>query len=297
MSSVPIFVEPIAITAGMITSTNVGAGDDPAAYGAGTTYAAGAQVTSGESIYQSVQDANTGHPVTDAAWWVLVGAINRLKMFDLKIGSQTRNAGAIVVQITPGVIIDVVALKNIDGLYARVVQTTAEEGVVYDRITPLDAPVADWYDYFFGPIILQREALFADVKPYTDAVLTVTIDQTGGTAGCGEMVIGSALKAGITQLGVRAGIDDYSRITLDDFGVRDIVERDFSQNLECTVYVESGWSGTLRELLTRNRAKPILLVPGDSRADMQVYGFAESWACVLTYPGLDVFSITMKGLT
>jgi hypothetical protein len=33
------------------------------------------------------------------------------------------------------------------------------------------------------------------------------------------------------------------------------------------------------------------------RADAQVYGLAESWRRILSYPGYDVFNITMKGLT
>jgi hypothetical protein len=86
-------------------------------------------------------------------------------------------------------------------------------------------------------------------------------------------------------------------IAPDAFGVRDIVERDFADNMELTIWVESGRSAAFRRLLTQNRAKPILVVPTDARPDAQNYGLAESWRRNLSYPGWDVFNLTMKGLT
>lgn len=298
MSSEALFVEPIIIaTGGALTSTTAGTSGDPAAYDVAHAYAAGDRAVQGESIYQSLQAANTGHAVTDPAWWVKVGAINTMCMFDQKVGSQTQNPNSIVVTITPGAIVDVVSLRNLDALSVRVVQTTVAEGVVYDRTIALDSPIPDWYDYFFGDIIMQTEAAFTDVKPYTDAVFTITIDNTGGVAKCGELLMGAALKAGMTELGVQTGIDDYSVVRADEFGVRDIVERDYADNMELTVYVMSALSPTLYRLLARNRAKPILLIAADGRPDAQVYGLAESWRRTLSYPGTDVFNITMKGLT
>lgn len=298
MSSGALFVEPILIAlGGALTFTNVGAGDDPAAYDAGATYAAGDTATSGQNVYQSVQGANTGNPVTDPAWWVRIGATNALRMFDSRVGDQTENSDRIVVVIAPGTIIDVLALKNLQAFSVRVVESTPTDGVVYDRTIELDFPVHDWYEYFFDEIVMQTEAVFADVLPYTDATFTVTIDDTGGTAKCGELMMGAAVHAGITEAGVSTGIDDYSLVQPDEFGVRDIVERDYADNMDMVVYVDASRSSTVTRFLTRNRAKPILVIASDSRPDAMVYGLAESWRRVLSYPAIDVFNLTMKGLT
>ena len=226
-----------------------------------------------------------------------VGAINKMRMFDEKVGSQTLNAESIEVVITPVQLIGVVSARNLTALSIRLQQQTDFEGVVYDRTIDLSDPVADWYEWFFAEIAYQTEALFTVVLPYSDSSFTLTISNPGGTAGCGELLMGPALDAGITEMGVQSGIDDYSLVAPDAFGVRDIVERDFADNMELTVYVHSGKSPTLTRLLTRNRARPFLLVPSDARPDKQVYGLAESWRCTLSYPNYDVFSITMKGLT
>lgn len=298
MSSGALFVVPLEITSpGALTSTDVGTGLDPAAYDVAHAYAVGDQAVSGNFVYQSLQAANTGHAVTDALWWVQVGAINKYRMFDRKVGSQTERAESIEVVITPGSVVDVVSVRNVEALTVTVVQETAEEGVVYTKTVELDDPVGDWYEYFFAPITRQTEALFNGLSPFTDATYTITVDNPGGTAKCGELLMGAALDAGMTEAGVSVGIDDYSQISADEFGVRDIVERDFADNMDLTVYVQRGKSPTLRRLLTRNRATPILVIASDARVDAQVYGLAESWRCVLSYSDMDVYNITMKGLT
>lgn len=298
MSSGALFVEPIAITTGgALTSTNVDGSLDPAAWDVAHTYAAEDQVTVGESIYQSLQDANTGHAVTDLTWWLRVGAINSLRMFDTKIGAQTENDDTIEVEITPAQVVNVVSLLNLEALSVRVEQSTLADGVMYDRTVFLDDPVGDWYEYWFAPITYQSKALFTNLVPGGDATYTITIDNTGNVAKCGEVLMGSALDAGITEAGVQTGIDDYSLIAPDEFGVRDIVQRDFANNMELTLYVQRGRSATLEQLLTRNRARPFLLVPTDARPDKQVYGLAETWRCTLSFPDVDVFTVSMKGLT
>lgn len=44
---------------------------NPLAYAGGSTYAAGDQATSAGSIYTSLQNGNTGHALSDPAWWRL----------------------------------------------------------------------------------------------------------------------------------------------------------------------------------------------------------------------------------
>lgn len=298
MSSGALFVDPILIaTGGALTSTNVGTSLDPAAYNGATTYALGAQVTSGEAIYQSLQAGNTGHAVSETAWWVEVGAINKLRMFDRKVGAQTENADSIEVVITPVSVIGVISLRNLQALEVTVEQSTTELGVVYSSTVLLDEPVSDWYEYFFNPITLATEAVFTGLTPFTDAAYTISIDNTGGTAKCGELLMGSVMDAGVTEAGVSDGIDDYSLIQPDEFGVRDIVERDFADNMELTVFVQTQKSAPLKRFLTQNRAKPVLVIASDARPDAQVYGLAESWRRILSYPNYDVFNIVMRGLT
>lgn len=298
MSSGVLIVVPITIEEpGALTATNVGTGTDPAAYNGATAYGLGDQVTSDGSIYQSAQAANTGHPVSDAAWWVRVSAINKLRMFDGKVGAQTENADTIAVEVTPGVVVGALSLRNLEALTVTVTQSTGAEGDIFTRTVDLDEPVGDWFEYWFSEIERQREVVVTGLLPFTDAVISVLIDNAGNTAKCGELLIGPAMEPGTAEFGLSDGIDDYSVITPDAFGVRDIVERDFADNMEMTIWVQSNRSPAFRRVLTENRARPILVVSTDARPDAQVYGLAESWRRILSYPGWDVYNLTMRGLT
>lgn len=298
MSTGVLVVTPIEITEpGTLTATNVGTSADPAAYDAGVTYALGDQVTSGTTVYQSAQAGNIGHAVTDTLWWVEVGSINKLRMFDRRVGAQTENADTIEVTITPGVMVGVLSLRNLEALSVTVSQSTPTDGELFSRSIDLDYPVDDWFEYFFGEFVMQTDVVVPGLLPYTDAVVTVTISNTGGTAKCGELLLGPAMEPGDAEFGLSDGIDDYSVIAPDPFGVRDIVERDYADNMELTVWVEAHRSPAFRRLLSENRARPILVASTDARPDAQVYGLAESWRRVLSYPGWDVFNLTMKGLT
>lgn len=301
MSSGALFVEPITIaTGGALTSTTAGTSGDPAAWGSGATFGDGDQATYGESIYQSLQAANTGKQpdlLVNADWWVRVGAINKMKMFDRKVGSQTENPNSIAVVITPAEFVGVIALRNVEGQSVTVMQETVGEGEVYTRTLSLVEPVDDWLVYFFGEIITQNEAIFTGLAQYTDAAYTITISNPGGVAKCGELIMGPALEPGRTLSGGSDGIDDYSVIAADEFGVRDIVEREYADNTDQSIMVEKARSPMLRRFLTRNRARAFLFIPSDARPDLQVYGFAESWRRVMSYPAHDVYNITMRGLT
>ena len=298
MSTGVLVVTPIDIAdPGALTSTNVDGSADPAAYDVGVTYGLGDQATSGSMVYQSAQAGNTGHAVSEVSWWVEVGAINKLRMFDRRVGAQTENPDTIEVEITPGVVVGALSLRNLDALTVTVTQSAVADGTLLSRIVDLDYPVADWFDYFFSEITRQTDVVVAGLLPYTDSKVAVLIDNTGGTAKCGELIMGPAMEPGDAEFGLSDGIDDYSVIAPDPFGVRDIVERDYADNMELTIWVESARSPAFRRLLAERRARPILLVSTDARPDAQVYGLAESWRRVLSYPGWDVFNLTMKGLT
>lgn len=294
-----LFVVPIEIaTGGSLTSTTAPSTGDPAAWSSGTTYALLATAKYGDSIYRSLQASNTNkNPETQPTWWVRIGATFAMRMFDQKVGSQTEAANQIQVVITPGELINVISLRNVVAATVNVVQETATEGEVFNRTIALDEPVADWLEYFFSEIVMKEEAVFTGLSQYTDAVYTITISNPGGVAKCGELLMGPALEPGPTQAGLSDGIDDYSIIAADEFGVRDIVERDFADNMDFSVIAEKARSSALKRLLTQNRARAILVIASDARPDAQVYGFAESWRRVLSYPDHDVFNITMRGLT
>jgi hypothetical protein len=286
------------VTGGTLTSTTAGAGADPAAYAAGTTYPLAQQATSGDLIYQSAQAANTGHtPASNVpTWWVVVGSTNKTAMFDTRVGSQTTNPNTISVVVTPGEAVTTLSLRNLAANSITTTQTDPTDGAVYTEIRDLTEPVGDWWEYLYAPIVSAADALFTGFLPYRNATVTVLIDNTGADAKCGLFVIGQAIEPGGAQFGASDGIDDYSQVQPDAWGVRDIVQRDYTDEAEFNVQVPTAASPFFRRTLAERRAKPTLIVLADNRPDAQYYGLI-SFRRTFSFPEVDMYAVTVKGFT
>lgn len=289
---------PLAIVSGgTLVSTNVGTTLDPAAYNPATAYAEGDRCVSAEQVWQSNDGANTGHtPAADSEYWTLVGAINKLAMFDRRVGSQTVNEDTIEVVLDMGQVTDTISILNVDASSITLVQEDPVDGTVHEETQLLAEPVADPWEWCFFPITRRTSALFVGIKPYEASTLTITIDNTGGDAACGALLVGQAFEPGLAQWNASDGIQDYSVIKADSFGVRDIVERDYADDAEFIVEVRPDMSPRFRRILAEQRAKPTVVILADHRPDAQYYGLL-SFRRVLALPNKDIFNVSSKGFT
>lgn len=295
----PIAIAEGATTGGALTATNVGSGSDPAAYNAGATYAADVQCTSGDTIYQSLQAGNTGHtPASSPTWWAEVGPINKLAMFDRRVGSQTVNADSIEVEITlKSECIDEVTIVNCDAASVTVTQTDPTDGEVYSQTQTMDEDVGDWWEYLYFPIVRKSVAVFSGLLPYRDSVVAVTLSNPGADAKCGLLALGLALEPGGAQYGATDGITDYSVVREDDWGIRDIVERDYADDAEFQVWVAKAESERFRRMLAEQRAQAtVFMLAPDARPEAIYYGLP-SFRRTFSYPEVDVFTVSVKGFT
>lgn len=292
-------ITPITIaTGGALTATNVGTSLDPAAYNAGTNYALDQQCVVGETIYQSAVAGNIGNdPPTSPDKWGAVSAINKLKMFDRAVSTQTVNPNTIDVTVTPGRAVGVVSLLNLDGAAVTVEQTDPVEGLVFTTgAISLTEDVASWSEYLYTPVVRKRSLLVPVLPTYRNASIRVLIDNTGGDAKCGVCIVGESVNPGAAEYGASDGIDDYSIVAPDRYGIRDIVERDYADDAEMTIWVPAAQSERFRRILAERRAKPTLFVLADHRPDAQYYGLP-SFRRTFRIRNHDIFALTVKGFT
>ncbi|MCW5648347.1 MAG: hypothetical protein KIS62_01240 [Ramlibacter sp.] len=300
-------VEPITISsaAGTLTSTNVDGSADPAAWDSGTTYAAGDRSVLNQTIFESKEDANTNNSPATTDKWIEVGPVNSLAMFDRRVGSQTINPDTITVTITPGRVVDTLSLLNVSARTITVSMTDPvdgpiaikdpADGVLKTSITiRLQERVNGWWQYLYFPIVRKTAALITGLPPYRNASITIVITKTGGDAACGACILGLSLQPGSAEHGASDGIDDYSVIEKDAFGIRDVVERGYADDAELTCWVPQNESERFRRFLVSRRAQPTLFVLADSRPDAQYFGLP-SFRRVFQFHKLDVFSLTIKG--
>lgn len=303
-------IRPIALTDGMLTSTNVPEADHPV-YAAGTTYAAGNRVIviATHRIYESLVGSNIGnYPPTDVLLptpkWVEVSPTNRWGAFDSRVGTQTSQAVSITYKITPGQVVDAMTVLNLDAVTIRIVSTDPVEGVVYDKTIDLISTVItgssriyDWYSYFFSSDFKRVDVVFLDLPPYLNAVLDITIAFAGGTAKVGGIVFGVQSNLGVTQYSPSVGIQDYSVKTKDVFGVWSVTERAFSKKMSCNVKIETASIADVQYLLASYRTTLLVWIGSENYASLIVYGFYKDFNIVIGYPTFAICSLEIEGLT
>jgi len=293
-------IKPVEITPAILTSSNVPE-TDYAAWSAATAYAVGDKVLYNHRNYEALVASTGANPETDTSdppKWLDLGADNRWRMFDDKVGSLTEQAGSIAVELQPGAVINSVALFNLLGRSATVTLTDPSEGVVYQRTVSLvDAGVSNWYDYFFAPIGRQTDFVLLDLPAYGTAVLSVTIDNASDTAAVGHLVMGRQAELGVAVYGSGVGITDYSRKETDAFGNSIVVERSFSKRAEFDVVVETPQIGRVQRMLASLRAQPVVWVGADGYESTFLFGYYRDFQISISGPSVSNASITVEGLT
>jgi len=293
-------IKPVEITPAILTSSNVPE-TDYAAWSAATAYAVGDEVMYNHRNYEALVAHTGANPETDTSdppKWLDLGANNRWRMFDDKVGSLTEQTGSIAVDLQPGAVINSVALFNLLGRSATVTLTDPSEGIVYQRTVSLvDAGVSDWYEWFFAPIGRQRDFVLLDLPAYGTATLSVTIDNASDTAAVGHLVMGRQAELGVAVYGSGVGITDYSRKETDDFGNSIVVERSFSKRAEFDVVVETPQIGRVQRLLASIRAQPVVWIGAEGYESTFLFGYYRDFQISISGPSVSDASITVEGLT
>ena len=299
----PITITPDDLGSDVLTDSNV-AEADYSEYSSGTSYSTGNRViltdTGYHRIYESLANSNSNnYPPDNPDKWLDVSATNRWKMFDGVTSNVTSNSTSIEVDLTPGEVVNAVALFNLSAESVDIVMDDPTDGEVYNQSFDLtdNSAVVDWYAYFFESITRKTDLAVFDLPAYSTAVITITITQTGGTAECGQLVLGRSAQIGTTNWGVQAGIIDYSIKNTDSFGNAYLLQRKFSKRATFDVIVEhpSAW---VHRLLAQYRATPLAWIgASDDDYDITIiYGFYRDFSILLEHVAWSVCSIEVEGL-
>ncbi len=255
-------------------------------YASGSSCNTGGVVSSISSdihlLYESLVDSNTGNALADTTKWMLLGATNANAMFDTTYGSQSTQADEIVVVLTPGTTINSVFLGNLDAASVTVTQSVSG----YTSTQALNShEVLTWYDWYYEDVVRQADAVFLDVPPYPASTLTITITNTGDTAGCGLCVIGKAATLGTTRWEVMGGVLSYSGTSTDGFGNTTFLARANLKRLNLEVNITEGYASEAHRLLTLFTDTPMVFIGSSENALTMLYGYLGTWEVPLSAEG------------
>ena len=296
-------IKPVLFQDSMLISTTAVNAD--ANWSSGTTYSIGQIVTYNSKRYESLQNTNNNHtPNTSPTWWLDLGADNKHAMFDSVVGTSTSAITTLEVVFKPGVIIDSLALINVDADVISVEITDGLAGpVVYERTYGLSGgTVTNWYDYFFNdPLLNRTQIVLSDIPPYINAYVKITLlASTGSQVSIALCSFGNLYTIGQTEYGATAGIIDYSKKETDEFGNISFVERAYSKRMSANVYVNNSQINRVQNLLYSVRAKPSVWVASDNpvyEEPLIIFGFYREFSTTISYPTFSMLSIEIEGLT
>jgi len=272
-SSTLQLLQPVTVTGAVLVSSNV-AENDAAEWQASATYAAGARVMRAVThrVYESLTAANVGNdPAGASGKWLDIGPTNRWSMFDEALGTSTTNTNSVQVALNAGSV-NAVALLDV------VASTVRVRATGYDRTVPAGTGAITFLDL-----------------PFNAGTVTVTIAGTG-TVSVGTLLIGRVTTLGLTEASPTAGITDFSRKDVDEFGEVTIVQRAWAKRMTARALIRTDAVDIVANRIAAVRAQPSLWIGQTGLDSLTVYGFFKDFS-IEVGETLSKLSLSIEGLS
>ena len=282
--------------------------DEPASgeieWNAATAYALGQEAirASLHKVYRrKVAGTTATAPEADATNWLEIGATNRWKMFDQKIGSRTASASADITTVLELGSIEGVALLDLRGESVTVtLKQTPGGAVAYTRTTSLDdTPVSSVYDWMYGEYRQLYNVIFSDLPgQFPNGELTVTVHANATGAAIGALVAGRVHTIGLTEYGAGSGLLNWGKVVDDGFGNRTWEEGGYANRVTLPLVMETADMSRVKRLLTSVRSTPCVYVASTlARYDsLNCYGVYRDLYITVPHNGMVTCNLEIDGL-
>jgi hypothetical protein len=277
----------------------------------GSTYSTGQQVYMANThrVYESVKDANTGKLPSDITnqfnaagvetWWRDIGPTNRYAMFDGLISSATEMASPAVITLNPGQF-NGFALIGIDAdTFSAQVTDGPGGNIVYNEPeTSLEgSQPTDYYEYFFGRFKPLTRLVRANIDPYANAQLKITLTKANGLVKLGMLAVGDMQPSGIPQRDATVEPQDFSVVKQDGFGRVQVKKRANATGMSITTKMDKEDAGAVLESIKDVLGVPVVVIGSEAAQYewMTVFGLVSARMTPDDFPFVTL-SMTVRGL-
>lgn len=244
-------------------------------------------------------------PLQSVTNWVRIGPTNQFAVFDTKISSQTTASNELIFVIKT-TSLDTISALNINA--EKVVVSVSDyakpnnllRNLIFNRTEYVSGTESfDWYSYFFFDEDTQKtQVVFSGITSSAENVVTIRLSSSGSTA-IGISVVGNTKFIGNTQYGITAGIIDYSKKEIDEFGNSSLIVRNYSKRINAKVYLTNANLNSVQRFLYSIRATPVLWIASEDiqySEPLIVYGFYRDFNTEISYPSASLCDLTIEGL-
>lgn len=279
---------PYTITTAEIDATNIATEPN---YSAVATYAVGDEVLGSDGqAYQYVGAPGSTHdsPTADAQTdWALLGPPNRLRPFAVQVGVDQPRVINLVAENSDTITYTISGLGTVLGIgfervearsiSLRVTSDGGATGDIYDatyNLRDLANVAGSLFRWLTLPINLERRYALTGIYWPPNCDIEITIDNTGGTARVGAIVIGLAQELGATL--TRPGWDLESRSFESFDGIKaSLVKRYPGGGIEAEVKVPNSGAAAVRQVLEELSGSAALFIGDTSQSAYTVYGILD----------------------
>lgn len=249
-------------------------------------------------VHTATASLNLNKAVTDTTHWLLIGATNARKMLDAYNNTQTTNADAIILVMTPRQISQGLYLGNLDANSVSVAVHDATEGIVYTETQSLivSDSAASFFNWFFKRIRRKTYFFTALLPVYANATVTITISKAGSTAKCGMCTLGPLIDVGLSEYGLSTEIKDYSSTTFAFDGTSSTVQRGYAKRMSLDLLIDNELIDSIQEQLADFRQKTVVFVGATMYGSAIVCGKYSSFKNVIAYLAHSKMAMQIEGV-
>jgi hypothetical protein len=267
----------------------------------GTPYVAGARVRrdTTHQIYEA-GTVSTGKIPEDnlagtPAPWLEVGATNRFAMFDAVNSTVTSNGTVIDVTLT-GIRFDSLYLGGLDAASVDVTVMTGATVLYTHHADLLLDNVFSWSEWLNEDIIRDTDLVLSDLPGYAGATLRVQINQPGGTAQCGTLVVGRSRVLGEVQSGVQFRVKSNTTYKEDGFGGVKKKKRPAARRVSCQVFVNNALVDEVDRFMVDYDGDTLLWSMSEKYRTLNVLGDKEDFDMTVQNSDGSFYNLQVRGV-
>lgn len=279
-------IEPFPVTPAMMVDTNIPEDDYPA-WSNTTEYEVKDRVIRQHGIWECVQ-AHTGQdPLADASstYWVRLGATNRWRAFDERIGGVTQGGATIEYEIVLPRTLNALAFFGLDAGEVGIIVTIPGDLVIYTNVIDLSTRdlIGNFWEYVHNDFRFKPDLILRDIPLPSGATIEISII-AGVAAEVAEIIIGTELQIGTTLVDTSLGIVDYSKKERDEWGGVFLVPRPVTSTVTFRFSVPTEGAARVQQIMRRISSKLCVFyaIDGEDPFGTTIPGIVRDYDLTLT---------------
>jgi len=236
------------------------------------------------------------HPETTPLKWKDLGYVNKYKILDSSLSSQTEVSGDMTMSFLASKVDQVYFFNVYANSITVIVTELANNTEIFNETKQLYFKNGGtWFSYFFNDFIVKTKEYFSGFISF-DVRIDITIEAINGTSKCGLVGIGRSEWIGGTLYGARIGMQDFSKKETNGSGETYIEKGNYKATNSLTIDVPIGLTDQVTNRLTELRATPIIFSGTDDFDSTKIFGIYNDFEAVISTPTITKLSLELESL-